>query len=177
MSQHGEAEQLSRESIPTFQQLEALPESERLTVLSTQIDDRSHMNIRHYFDAAAKAVLQTCENLGFDGDYRDDHGADVFTAEHHIRYFAELRLGDAYSTRIRIDAASDKALCMTAYLVDDTHARLACTVESTLVNVDLVTRRAKPFAPHVAQQVDATRRSYDLLPWRLQGYGRLTRVS
>lgn len=176
MREKGEAD-LPRERIPTYQQLGALPASERLTVLPAQIDDREHMNIRHYFDAAAKVILDTCEFLGLDGHYRDEHGADVFTAEHHIRYFSELRLDDSYSTRIRIDAASDKALCMTAYLVDETQNRLACTLESTLVNVDLATRRAKPFTAEVAQQIDATLRTHDLLPWKLQGYGRLTSVS
>lgn len=176
MSGIGEAD-LPRESIPTHQQLEALPASECLTVLPMQIDDRAHMNIRHYFDAAARVILDTCESLGLDGHYRDDHGADVFTAEHHIRYFSELRLDDSYSTRVRIDAASDKALCMTAYLVDETRFRLACTLESTLVNVDLATRRAKPFAAEITQQIDTTLRTHDQLPWKLQGYGRLTRAS
>lgn len=140
-------------SVPTYEQLSALPTWESLTVQESQIDDREHMNIRFYFDAAAKAVLGTSEALGFDGRYRQHVGADVFTTEHRIRYFTELRLGDAYSTRVQIDGATNKALSMTAYIVDESHRRLACAFKATLVNVDLTTRRAATFSPDAAQRI------------------------
>lgn len=139
--------------VPNYEQLSALPVWESATVAQSQIDDRDHMNIRFYFDAAARAVLGACETLGFDEHYRRDVGADVFTAEHRIRYFSELRLGDAYSTRVRIDGSTDKALNMTAYLFDDSHQRVACAFEATLVNVDLTTRRAISFSSDAAQRI------------------------
>ncbi|MGM7678626.1 thioesterase family protein [Microbacterium sp. A94] len=144
---------MSHTPVPTYEQLNALPIWESLIVQDSQIDDRDHMNIRFYFDAAARAILGMCERLGLDDHYRSSAGADVFTAEHHIRYFAELRLADTYSTRVRVGATTGKALNMTAYLLDESHGRLACAFDATLINVDLTTRRAVEFSPIAAQRL------------------------
>jgi acyl-CoA thioesterase FadM len=94
-------------------------------------DENGHMNIRHYFDLEAQAIAEVFDRMGITDDYRATRGQGFFTAEHHIRYYAEVHVGDRVSVHARIVERSDKVVHAMAFLVDDTTERLASTLEVT----------------------------------------------
>lgn len=64
------------------------------SVRTEWIDYNGHMNVAYYvlaFDHATDAFL---DYLGMDEHYRDERRCSVFTAEAHVTYDREVRLGD-----------------------------------------------------------------------------------
>lgn len=80
----------STTTLPHYEQVVGLPrELGPIRVPESFRDENDHMNIRHYFDLCVEAAGQVFERIGFTDDYRSGRGHGVFTAEHHIRYYAE----------------------------------------------------------------------------------------
>jgi acyl-CoA thioester hydrolase len=119
------------------------------------IDVNGHMNVRHYLELCAAGTSILCyDQVGIDDAYRAERRMGVFTAEHHLRYFSELHLGEKLSVHVRVLERSDKVVHMVALLVDDTHDRLANTLEVTLVHVDMDTRKAVALPEEIAAAFD-----------------------
>ncbi|KAA1380892.1 thioesterase [Aeromicrobium fastidiosum] len=123
------------------------------------------MNIGRYMELGGTALWQRCRHeLGMSDDYIELRGFSTFTAEHHLTYHAELLEGDDVSVRVRLVARSDKVMHVVCLIVDETHRRLACTMETTAVHVDMTTRRPTPFPDDVTALIDAAIAADDR-PW------------
>lgn len=146
---------MTRHALPTHDQVAALPALVTRTVTEDFIDENGHMNIRHYMNAGALGADQLLRSVGVEDTYRAERRLGVFTAEHHIRYFSEMRLGDEFSAHTLFLARSERAGHLLSFVLDRTHSRLACTVEITVVHVGLDTRRPVPFPPDIAAGIDA----------------------
>jgi acyl-CoA thioester hydrolase len=118
------------------------------------IDANGHMNIRHYLDLGAHATMVLCEGLGIDDAYRAERRLGVFTTEHHLRYYSDMRIGEKISVHVRLLDRSAKAAHMMAFLANRSQGRLANTLELALVHVDLETRRAIAFPDDAAAGLD-----------------------
>ncbi|MGJ9412617.1 thioesterase family protein [Aeromicrobium sp. CF4.19] len=140
---------------PSVDQVRELPASRTTTVPESYIDENDHMNIGRYFEEAATGLWHRAIALGLGQAYIDERGLSTFTAEHHITYLNELRLGDQLTVHVRLLERSDKVLHEMAFVVDDTRDRLACIFESTLVHVDMSERRPAPFPDDIAAVLDA----------------------
>ncbi len=81
---------------------------------------------------------------GVDADYIAHRGLSFFTVEHHLRYLAEMRLGDRFTVRPQLLERSEKVLHALSYVLDETHDRLACVLEVSYVHVSMEDRRAVP---------------------------------
>lgn len=141
-------------SAPSPEQVLQVPSSTRGTVEEEWIDRNGHMNIRHYLDIGALATDQVVRAAGIDDDYRADRRMGVFTAEQHLTYLREMRLGTPYSAHVRILDRSAKACHLVALIMDRTHDRLACLFETVLVHVDLQSRSSTAFPEDVAAAYD-----------------------
>ncbi|NUL45516.1 thioesterase family protein [Cellulosimicrobium funkei] len=141
-------------SAPRPDQVLQVPSSSRGTVEDEWIDRNGHMNIRHYLDIGALATDQVIRTAGIDDDYRADRKMGVFTAEQHLTYLQEMRLGTPYSAHVRILDRSAKACHLLALIMDRTHDRLACLFETVLVHVDLQSRSSTAFPEDVAAAYD-----------------------
>ncbi|MGW1739559.1 thioesterase family protein [Nocardia sp. NPDC001965] len=142
-------------SIPSYDQVAALPrELGPLTVPETFRDENDHMNIAHYFDLCVSATTRVFDRVGITDEYRTARNAGFFTGEHHIRYYAETRIGEEISVYVRGVDRSDKVVHAMALLVNDTTRRLSCTLEITAVHVDLRSRRATAFAADIVAALD-----------------------
>ncbi|MFI5714899.1 thioesterase family protein [Nocardia sp. NPDC051750] len=141
--------------LPDYQQVVRLPrELGPLTVPESFRDENDHMNIKHYFDLCVEAAGKVFERVGITDEYRASRGVGFFTAEHHIRYHAETRIGEQISVYVRGVDRSDKVVHVVAMLVNDTTQRLSCTLEVTAIHVDLRTRSVTPFAADTAAAID-----------------------
>ena len=151
---------------PTAAQVRQLPARIQATVQPGWIDANGHMNIRHYLELNADGTTVLCDDiLGIDEIYRARRRMGVFTAEHHLTYFNELHLGDRLSVHVRVLERSDKVVHMMGLLVDDTHERLANTLELTLVHVNMDSRRATPMPAEIASGFDRFIEASRALDW------------
>lgn len=142
-------------AMPGYDQVVALPrELGPFTVPESFRDENDHMNIKHYFDLCVEAAGGVFERVGITDEYRAGRGVGFFTAEHHIRYHAETRIGEEVSVYVRGVDRSDKVVHIVALLVNDSTRRLSCTLEVTAIHVDLRTRAAAPFAPDIGAAID-----------------------
>ena len=110
------------------------------------IDYNGHMNVAFYvlvFDNATDALF---EAMDFGAAWRKRSGRSFFAVEAHVRYLAELTLGDEVRVATQILAVDDKRLHCFHMLRHKTTGTLAATMEFLALHVDLGMRRAIPFA-------------------------------
>lgn len=141
-------------NVPTAADVLALGATACFTITTDHLDNNKHMNVRHFFDAAANALTEVCAVNGIDPRYITGRGLTVFTAEQHLRYFSELRLGDSASTHVQFLARSPKALHAIVYILNTSRNLVAATFEAVLVHVDMATRHAVEFPDDIAQNLD-----------------------
>ena len=152
-------------TLPTYDEICMLPAAVKAEVVDDFIDDNGHMNIKHYFDMGARGAARVLDGVGIDDTYRGERRIGFFTVEHHLRYYAELRLGEEMSAHPRLLARSDKAFHMVNLLANDTQRRLANTMEIVFVHVDLDTRRPTAMPDDVAAMLDNTLNEHRALDW------------
>ncbi|MET0931013.1 MAG: thioesterase family protein [Aeromicrobium sp.] len=146
---------MSRIVLPTAEQLDALPVTYDAEVPPAYLDDNGHMNVQFYLAIATTSFADTLADMGFDDSYLADDRMSTFSIEHHVRYLAELRLGDRIVVHGQVLDRSDRGLHLMTYIVNGTSGRLACTIEATVLNVSLDSRGTTPFPDHVRDRVDA----------------------
>jgi acyl-CoA thioester hydrolase len=152
-------------TLPTYDQVRQLPETSRRTVPVEFLDENDHMNIGRYLEVAAQAVWLHYGALGMGEAYIDERRLTTFTAEHHLRYLAELRLGDELSVHVRSLERSSKVLHNMAFVLDRTHERLAFTYEDTLVHVGMDSRRPVALPDDIAARLDTALADGAALDW------------
>jgi acyl-CoA thioester hydrolase len=139
---------------PTYDEVRTLPTLHEGEVEPEFIDANGHMNIRHYLDAGALGADVLCRRIGIDDGYRSERRLGVFTVEHHIRYFAEMREASRFTVHTVLVDRSSRATHMMSLILDRTEARLACTVELMLVSVGMDSRRPADFPDDIAVGMD-----------------------
>jgi acyl-CoA thioester hydrolase len=142
--------------VPSYEQVDQLPRHLQRTVPAEFIDENGHMNIGRYLELGGMALWLRCQHeLGMPKEYIEQRGLSTFTAEHHLTYHSELLEGDEVSVRVRLVARSAKVLHAVCLIVDETNRRLACTMETTAVHIDMDERRPVDFPDDVAALIDA----------------------
>ena len=152
-------------ALPTVEQVSELPTVTEMSVPEEFLDENHHMNITHYLSLGARGIGSRCDDMGLGQSYIDDRRLTIFTAEHHIRYFAELRLGQDLSVHVRFLERSAKALHAMAFLVNRSTDVLACTLEVSLVHVGMDTRRPADFPDDIALRIDEAIKADDSYSW------------
>ena len=151
--------------LPSTAQVREVPATSSFEVTDDLIDENGHMNIGHYFQRGARAMWLRLRDLGVTQDYLQVRRLSYFTAEHHLRYLGEVRLGDRLSIHPHLLERSAKVVHALVYLVDDTHDQLSCLMEISFVHVSMDDRRAVPVADDVAAALDAEIASFAGLTW------------
>lgn len=153
--------------LPTVEQVRQLPTNLSTTVPPEYIDHNGHMNVRHYLDLQVAGCELRFGELDMGGDYPARSGGllGIFTAEHHLSYYAEVHEGDTVSVHPRLVGASDKVMHIMALTVNDTTGRLAATMEVTIIHVDMTTRRPVPMPEDHLLRVKKTAEDHAQLEW------------
>lgn len=155
----------SQAVLPTVEQVLDLPITRQQQVPPEFLDENLHMNIRHYLDLGAASLADRCEELGMGHRHIDERGLTLFTAEHHIRYLAELRLGQEITTHVRLISRAAKTLHAMVFIVNQSTHTVAYTLEAVLLHVDMATRRATEFPEDIAKHIDQALKTHVDLPW------------
>jgi len=151
--------------VPNPNQVMALPTLLRLRIPDEWEDINGHVNVQYYmalYDRAGHAMLQ---QLGLDESYFGDRRLGVFDAEHHVRYLAEIHVGDEVSAHARYVGRSATRVLGLFILVNRSRARIASILEFLSVSVDLQTRRTTAFPAFLAANIDNLIASDSALDW------------
>lgn len=143
-------------SIPTYEQVAALPTVHEHVVGPEHLDENRHMNIGHYFAFGGQAFWTRHQrDLGMPDAYITERGLTTFTAEQHLRYLGESVEGDRIGVSVVVVDRAPKVLHAAALMTNHTRRELSCVMEAVTVHVDFATRRPVPFPDDVAALLDA----------------------
>lgn len=140
--------------LPAYEQVLEVPVITRRSVVAEHLDQNLHVNVRVYLDLAIEALGEVVTAAGLGEEYIEQRRLTLFTAEHHLRYVAELRLGDEISVHVRFLERSDKALHAMAFVLNRSARRLACILEATVIHVGMDTRRPENFPDDIGASLD-----------------------
>ena len=141
-------------TLPSYDELVALPAFSQRRVPVAFEDINGHMNIRHYLGIASEGLDEALTEVGIPTNWVDK-GFAVFSAEHHLTYVNELLTGDEVSVRVRFIGRSERAIHVVVYLLDETREQLSYVMEEIFLHIDMATRKTSPWPEDVAAKVDA----------------------
>lgn len=132
---------------------DGLPVTVEMQVPTTYVDYNGHMNEAPYLEVSARASDRFMEMIGADAAYIAG-GLSYFTAENHIRYFAEIDIGAQITVTTQALGGDGRKLHLLnkIWTGGDTPA---ATVETLLLHVDLSTRRVMAPTGVVAERAAA----------------------
>ena len=136
-----------------------------MRIPSHYIDRNGHMNVRHYIGIFDDCGTPTLVRQGLPLEWLTAHHRGVMDVENHIRFLHEVMEGEEVTVHARLIGRTEKALHWMEFLVNNTRANLAATLEMLTVHVDLVTRRATAWRAEAAAALDAQIATDGALPW------------
>jgi acyl-CoA thioester hydrolase len=128
------------------------------------IDYNGHLNMAWYTVLCDRAVDEAFEVIGLGPDYRSERDASCFTAEAHIQYKRELRIGDPVRATVQLIDFDDKRIHVYAELRHAREAWLSATVETMNVHVSMADRKVIPFPPDILANIAIMKAAHSRLP-------------
>ena len=156
---------LPHKAMPATAQVRQLPRFHHATIGPEHLDAMGHMNIRWYMAFYDETAWAFAGALGMDIDYFQAHHSGVFALQHHIRYLAEVMPGDAIAIHGRLLGVGPKRFHWMGFMLNETHDRLASTLEALVAHADLRVRRTAPFPPSLAARLKGMLAEHTALDW------------
>lgn len=119
------------------------------------IDYNGHLNMAYYNVMFDRAVDELWLQLGIGPNYLRARKCSTFTAECHVRYVREIKLGDPAQVSVLIVAADDKRIHTFKELRHATEGWLSATSENMTLHVDMTERKVAPFPSDIAMRIHA----------------------
>jgi acyl-CoA thioester hydrolase len=135
------------------------------------IDYNGHLNMAYYNVMFDRAIDQLWLELGIGPAYMRERKRSTFTAECHVRYLREIRLGDPVQVSILLVAADEKRLHTFEELRHAGEGWLSATSENMTIHVDMTARKTAPFPPDIRARIEAVTKAHSAVP-RPEGIGR-----
>jgi acyl-CoA thioester hydrolase len=95
----------------------------------------------------------------------------TFTAECHVRYLREIRLGDPVRVSILLVGADEKRLHTFEELRHATEGWLSATSENMTIHIDMTARKTAPFPSDIRARIASLANAHAAVP-RPEGIGR-----
>ena len=137
-----------------------------MTIPTSFLDENRHVNVQYYVHLVERGLGEIFRRVGLGEHYAAADKIGNFALEQHIRYLAEILFNERVSVYIRLVELSPKRAYFMGFLVNESRAELAATVEVVMMNVDIVRRRGTPFPPAAKEQLDALLAKHQKLLWR-----------
>lgn len=125
-------------------------------------DYNGHMNEANYLEAGAAATDRFMELIGADADYVAA-GQSYFTVENHLRYLDELKEGERLIITTQVLEGEGKKMKLFHFL-KNADGKLAATMETLLLHVDLNSRSSCPPGASVASRLRTFAAKHKNLP-------------
>ena len=159
---------------PKYDDIATLTAYTERSVPSAFEDFNGHLNIAHYLGIASEGLDEALlEQVGIPKNWRRA-GRAIFSAEHHLTYFHELRTGDEVSVRVRLVGRSERAMHVLVYLVDEGRKHVSYLMEEIFLCIDMETRKTTPWSDEIAETADARLAEDKALGWEPQLSGSMT---
>ena len=146
--------------------LETLPVSLRQEIPEDYRDIFGHMNVMWYAHLFGKAFGRFAQRFGFDRDYMQSNQVGSFALESHIRYLAEVHVGNHVTIRTRLLGRSAKRLHFIHFMSVDETGALAATQENISAHIDMRIRRTSPFPESITTRFDKLLEEQNALDWQ-----------
>ncbi len=143
----------------------ALPVLGKFVVPADWIDFMGHMNVMWYTHLFGKGVLEFFQLVGLTQEYFSANNAGCFVLEQHIRYLAEVRVGETVSLRVRALSRSEKRLHFMVIMIKEDKQIMAATSEIITAHIDMSRRRTSPFPEATSMAIDKTLATHSQLTW------------
>lgn len=148
-----------------IQDIEMLPLIHEATITEAYLDLMGHMNVRHYLGLFDDASWKFFQSFGMNEAYYKANDAGGFALEHHIRYIAEVRLGEKVHIYARMLARNAKRIHFMYFMVNQDKGVLSATLESVASHADLKLRRTSPYPPEISANLDAMIAEHSQVGW------------
>ncbi|NVK13619.1 MAG: carnitine 3-dehydrogenase [Rhodobacteraceae bacterium] len=139
-----------------------LPVTVSRPVPQSWTDYNGHMNEAHYTEASAQATDRFMEMIGCDAAYIAA-GGSYFTVENHVRFLDELHEGDALTVTTQVLQGTGKKMHLF-HRLHGPEGKLAATVETLLLHMDLTARGTSLPSPEVADKLASFAAAHAGLP-------------
>ncbi len=150
---------------PQVAELSPLPVTHQAVIPESYLDHLGHMNVAWYTHLYGTATRRFYELFDMGRAQQLEHDAGVVALESHIRYLAEVRLGEHITVRTRAIARTEKRIHFLQFMVLDEEKRLASTCEFVAAYMDMTARRMAPLPEPVAAGFDRIVAEHARLKW------------
>ena len=150
----------------TAEQLESLPVTAVAEVPAEWLDDMGHMNVMWYTHLFSNGTVGLFDQIGMTREYFESNMAGSFALEAHVRYLAEIRVGQRVTLRTRLLGRSAKRFHFMHFLMRDEGNVLSATGEMVGTHVDMRIRRSSPFPEVITTLYDALLAEHNQLGWQ-----------
>lgn len=152
-------------TLVTLKDIRQLESMHQQRIPPAYMDENSHMNVQFYVHVAEQGLSECLRRVGMGELYAAADRFGNFALEQHIRYYAEILIGDQVSVHVRVIDVTPKRCYMMGFLVNDTREQLAATVEVVMMNIDMIRRRGAPFPDDAKAALDSLRARHHGLRW------------
>ena len=152
-------------ALPSLEDVLTLPPLAEIVVPPEWEDINGHVNVQYYLAIYERCTPGMLGQLGIGEDYVRERRFGVFDLSHHIRYIAEIHVGDRVTGHLRYVSRSAKRVLGVYFIVNHTRRRIASTIEFLAIGADLEARRAAPWPEVIATHLDALIDEHTALAW------------
>lgn len=145
--------------------LSPLPLTHEAAIPDTYRDAMGHMNVMWYTHLFDVAVYGAFELIGLTTDYMRENHAGGFALEVHIRYLAEVHVGEEVAIYTRFLGRSSKRFHLLNFMHNRTTDRLAATFEVVGAHIDMRVRRMADMPESISDQLDRIVHAHRQLDW------------
>jgi acyl-CoA thioester hydrolase len=146
--------------------IRGLPETNRKTIPESYLDAMGHMNVMWYTHLFSDAMGGVFKMIGLHWDQLDGSHVGTFALEAHIRYLAEVRVGQTISVRSRVVGRSERRFYFMHFMVNEDRDNVAATFENIGTFVDLRIRRTAPIPEDISNNLNTLFSEHDALSWK-----------
>jgi acyl-CoA thioester hydrolase len=134
--------------------LSTLPITLRAEIPENYRDEMGHMNVMWYTHLFSNAFEAFADQFGFNETYFRECHAGSFALETHVRYLAEVHIGQHVTIRSRALGRTAKRIHFMHFMAIDETGALSATQEHVGAHIDMSTRRMAPLPQSIAERFD-----------------------
>ena len=128
------------------------------------IDYNGHMNVAYYVLVFDRATDDFFDFMGLTAAYRATGNVSAFTAEMHVNYIREVKVGDEVSVTTQLLGYDEKRFHYFHRMYNAEQRYLVATSELLCLYVDMNMRRVAQIPPPIMDRLAEIKQSHAVLP-------------
>lgn len=148
-----------------LEKIRLLPQTHETIIPDDYLDAMGHMNVMWYTHLFGRGMGGVFQRIGLDRSYMESNNAGSFLLESHVRYLAEVRVGQKVVIHSRLIGRTTKRFHAVQFMINCDREKLAATSEYVGTHVDLNSRRSSPLPDFVGAKLDDLVNDHTQLDW------------